>query len=84
MNMFIAIPEHHMSSGVHQTIGSCDIYDTDLTGHKRQVRIWKLQNVSNERASVAYEHKTINLFKSKGTFKVFEIFSTQLSATIDF
>ena len=59
VNMFIAIPEHHMSSGVHQTVGNCDIYDTDLTGHKRQVRIWKLRNVSNERASMACEFKFI-------------------------
>ena len=36
-NMFISIPENHMSTGVHQIIGDCKMYDTDLAGHQRQV-----------------------------------------------
>ena len=40
-NMFISIPENHMSTGVHQIIGDCKMYDTDLAGHQRQVSIFK-------------------------------------------
>ena len=36
-NMIFGVPEHHMSTGVHQVVGECDVYDTDMTGHKRQV-----------------------------------------------
>ena len=37
INMAISTPENHMSTGVHQIVGDCDIFDTDLAGHKRQV-----------------------------------------------
>lgn len=37
LNMLIAVPEDHMSSGVHQIIGDCDIFDNDMAGHRRQV-----------------------------------------------
>ena len=37
LNMAISTPENHMSTGVHQIVGDCDIFDTDLAGHKRQV-----------------------------------------------
>ena len=36
-NMIISVPENHMSTGVHQTVGDCNEFDLDLTGHKRQV-----------------------------------------------
>ena len=36
-NMIFGVPEHHMSTGVHQVVGECDVFDTDMTGHKRQV-----------------------------------------------
>ena len=37
INMAISTPENHVSTGVHQVVGDCDIFDTDLAGHKRQV-----------------------------------------------
>ena len=39
VNMIVGVPENHMSTGVHQVVGDCDVYDTDMAGHKRQVRI---------------------------------------------
>ena len=38
VNMVVGVPENHMSTGVHQVVGECDVYDTDMAGHKRQVR----------------------------------------------
>ena len=38
-NMIVSIPENHMSTGVHQIIGDCKMYDNDLAGHQRQVLI---------------------------------------------
>ena len=38
-NMIVSVPENHMSTGVHQIIGDCKMYDTDLAGHQRQVSI---------------------------------------------
>ena len=40
LNMAISTPENHMSTGVHQIVGDCDIFDTDLAGHKRQVLLY--------------------------------------------
>ena len=37
VNMIVGVPENHLSTGVHQVVGECDVYDTDLAGHKRQV-----------------------------------------------
>ena len=37
VNMLVGVPENHMSSGVHQIVGDCEVYDTDMAGHKRQV-----------------------------------------------
>ena len=37
INMIVGVPEHHMSTGVHQVVGECDVFDTDLAGHRRQV-----------------------------------------------
>ena len=36
-NMIISIPENHMSTGIHQTVGDCQEYQKDLAGHSRQV-----------------------------------------------
>lgn len=37
VNMSVAVPENHMSTGVHQTVGECNEYATDMAGHQRQV-----------------------------------------------
>ena len=36
-NMLIGVPESHVSTGVHQTVGPCNVTDADLAGHSRQV-----------------------------------------------
>ena len=36
-NMLIGVPENHVSTGVHQTVGPCNVTDLDLAGHERQV-----------------------------------------------
>ena len=41
-NMIISIPENHMSTGIHQTVGDCQEYQKDLAGHSRQVRTYLL------------------------------------------
>ena len=35
--MIFGIPEDHISTGVHQTLGPCDVMDNDISGHERQV-----------------------------------------------
>lgn len=37
LNMAFANPEAHLSTGVHQTIGPCDVMERDLAGQLRQV-----------------------------------------------
>ena len=37
LNMVVGIPEAHISTGVHQTVGPCDVMDKDISGHERQV-----------------------------------------------
>ena len=37
-NMLIGVPENHVSAGVHQTVGPCNVTDVDLAGHSRQVQ----------------------------------------------
>merc|ERR1712062_127834 len=46
VNMMICDPEDHMSTGIHQAVGDCKIYDTDMAGHQRQVFL--CQNDFNE------------------------------------
>ena len=36
-NMVVGAPEAHVSTGVHQTVGPCNVTDIDLAGHERQV-----------------------------------------------
>ena len=36
-NMLLGVPESHVSTGVHQTVGPCNVTDIDLAGHERQV-----------------------------------------------
>ena len=36
-NMVVGAPEAHVSAGVHQTVGPCNVTDIDLAGHERQV-----------------------------------------------
>ena len=43
LNMMFAVPEHQMSTGVHQKVGDCQVFDTDLSGHKRQVYLCQEQ-----------------------------------------
>ena len=38
-NMIVSTPENHMSSGIHQTVGDCKIFQNDLAGHQRQVKM---------------------------------------------
>ena len=38
-NMLIGVPESHVSTGVHQTVGPCNVTDADLAGHSRQVAL---------------------------------------------
>ena len=37
LNMVLGSPEDHISTGVHQTVGPCDVFDKDISGHERQV-----------------------------------------------
>ena len=37
LNMVVGSPEDHVSTGVHQTVGACDVFDKDISGHERQV-----------------------------------------------
>jgi len=37
LNMVYGVPEDHVSTGVHQTVGPCDVMDKDISGHERQV-----------------------------------------------
>ena len=37
VNMILGVPENHISTGVHQTIGDCGVKALDLSGHERQV-----------------------------------------------
>merc|ERR1712179_410595 len=37
LNMILGKPEAHISSGVHQTIGPCDVTAKDISGFERQV-----------------------------------------------
>ena len=37
LNMVLGSPEDHISAGVHQTVGPCDVFDKDISGHERQV-----------------------------------------------
>lgn len=37
LNMVYGVPEDHISTGVHQTYGPCDVFDKDISGHERQV-----------------------------------------------
>jgi len=36
-NMVVGVPQDHISTGVHQTVGPCDVMDKDISGHERQV-----------------------------------------------
>ena len=38
-NMLVGVPENHVSAGVHQTVGPCNVTDVDLAGHSRQVSV---------------------------------------------
>ncbi len=39
VNMVVAVPENHKSTGIHQTVGPCNIYAKDISGHDRQVNL---------------------------------------------
>merc|ERR1719277_1416271 len=41
VNMVVGVPQDHISTGVHQTVGPCDVRDTDISGHERQVYLCK-------------------------------------------
>ena len=60
-NMAYSTPETHMSTGVHQTVGPCNVRDTDLAGQERQVKI----------TGQAQKFSTVRKFlvENKGTFK---------------
>jgi len=41
LNMSFGSPESHLSTGVHQEVGDCNIEAPDITGHLRQVYLCK-------------------------------------------
>ena len=40
-NMVYAVPENHVSTGVHQETGDCGVMAKDISGHLRQVYLCK-------------------------------------------
>lgn len=63
-NMSVSVPENHMSTGVHQTVGDCNEYATDLAGHNRQVYLCQ----ENFNEDFNFQCSTFKDFKAKPVY----------------
>ena len=59
INMVVGVPEAHISTGVHQTLGPCDVFDKDISGHERQVYLCRYENNTIIQVNQNYIHKNI-------------------------
>ena len=55
--MVMGVPEAHISTGVHQTLGPCDVFDKDISGHERQVYLCRFENESRVQSYYNYMDK---------------------------